>query len=342
VSPDISVVIVSWNGRQFLADCLGALATQQGVDAEVIVVDNGSADGSVEYLRTSFPWARVVALGDNRGFAGGNNAGAREARGRFIAFLNNDTIADPGWLAALRRAVDEPRGFTLVTSRIVYAHDPSIVDSAGDGLLRWGGAFKRLHGAPVSEALESREVFGVCGAAFLMPRALFEELGGFDERFFASHEDVDLSYRARLRGHRCWYAADAIVRHHGSATLGRVSALAVFHGQRNLEWMYVKDTPAALLVRTLPGHLLYNAAAAVHFARLGLLRPFLRGKAAALAGLPRVLRERAQVQRGRTAAAADIWPLLDRRWLTTKLREKRFDVATAGAAPHAQHGEDAS
>ena len=101
-------------------------------------------------------------------------------------------------------------------------------------------------------ARESTEVFGVCGAACLMPKRVFDELGGFDEDFFVSHEDVDLSYRARLLGYRCRYVADAVVRHHGSATIGRVSGFAIFHGQRNLEWLYVKNTPPSLLLTTLP------------------------------------------------------------------------------------------
>jgi GT2 family glycosyltransferase len=159
---------------------------------------------------------------------------------------------------------------------------------------------------------------------------VFEELGGFDEDFFASHEDVDLSYRARLLGYRCRYVADAVVRHQGSATLGRVSAFSVFHGQRNLEWMYVKNTPAALLVRTLPGHLVYTAAAGAHFARAGLLGTFVRAKVAALAGMARVLRKRAQVQRTRRVGASAIWPLLESRWLSAKIREKRFDLGLAG------------
>ena len=339
MTPDVSVVIVTWNGRQYLDACLSAVAAQRDVDAETILVDNGSTDGTVEFVRATYPWVRVVALSGNRGFTGGNNAGAAEARGRMLAFLNNDTVPEDGWLAALRRGVDEAHGFALATSRIVYMHDPGTVDSAGDGLLRWGGAFKRQHGAPVGEVLESCEVFGVCGAAFMMPKALFDELGGFDDTFFASHEDVDLSYRARLRGYRCRYVADAVVRHHGSATLGRVSRFAVFHGQRNLEWMYVKDTPGWLLARTLPGHLLYNGAAALHFARLGLLGTFLRAKAAAMAGLPRVLRARRAIQETRTVGASAIWPLLDKRWIATKLREKRFDVSTAtGRSPHKGSG----
>jgi GT2 family glycosyltransferase len=323
------VVIVTWNGRQYLDACLRAVQAQEGVRAEVVLVDNASSDGTAAYVRARFPDVRLVQLEENRGFAGGNNAGAREARGEFLAFLNNDTIADPGWLRALRAGIDAPSGFVLATSRIVYMHDPSVIDSAGDGLFRSGGAFKRHHGDRAEAASQPMEVFAMCGAACLIRRAAFEEIGGFDEDFFASHEDVDLSYRARLRGYRCRYMPDALVRHHGSATIGTISRFAVFHGQRNLEWVFLKNTPASLLLRTLPGHLLYNAAAAAHFARLGLLGTFLKAKAAALTGLPSVLRKRASIQRASRVGAKGIEPHLDRRWLAAKLSEKRFDVGLA-------------
>jgi GT2 family glycosyltransferase len=328
--PLASIVIVSWNGRQYLEPCLTAVAAQQGVDAETILVDNGSTDGTVAFVRERFPWVRSIELKDNHGFAGGNNAGVREARGRFVVLLNNDTVPEPGWLQALLRGRDAGGPHALATSRIVYMHDPRVIDSAGDGLLRWGGAFKRHHGASVDAAMESGEVFGVCGAACVIPRQVFDELGGFDEDFFVSHEDVDLSYRARLLGYPCRYVADAVVRHHGSVTLGRVSPFAVFHGQRNLEWMYLKNTPAWLLLRTMPGHLVYTAAAAVHFTRSGLLGPFLRAKWSALAGLPRLLRKRGHVQRTRRVGADAIWPLLEPRWLAMKRREKQFDLGLAG------------
>jgi GT2 family glycosyltransferase len=325
VSVDASIIIVNWNGRRFLAPCLDAVRAQAGVTHETILVDNGSEDGSVAFVRQHYPWVRVVALQRNRGFAGGNNAGAAVAEGRELVFLNNDTEAGPGWLRALCAGVDEPAGVLLASSRVVYMHDPDVLDSAGDGVLRWGGAFKWHHGAPVTAAPESREVFAVCGAACLVRRRVFEELGGFDDTFFASHEDVDLSYRARLRGYRCRYVADAVVRHHGSATLGRLSEFAVFQGQRNLEWMYLKNTPGRLLARTLPGHAVYTAAAAVHFARTGHLGTFLRAKAAALAGLPRVWRARRAVQAARVVPAGAIAALLERDWLGIKRREKRFD-----------------
>ena len=332
MSPDVSVVIATWNGRQYLDACLLALQAQQGVNAEIILVDNGSSDGTPAYVRSRFPDVRLVPLGENRGFAGGSNIGAREARGEYVAFLNNDTVADPAWLRALRGGIDSASRSLLVTSRIVYMHDPSVIDSAGDGAFRWGGAYKRLHGDRAENAAQPMEVFGVCGAACLMPKAVFDELGGFDDDFFASHEDVDLSYRARLRGYRCRYVPDAIVRHHGSATLGTISTFAVFHGQRNLEWVFLKNTPGSLLLRTLPGHLVYNAAAAAHFARLGLLGTFLRAKGAAVARLPAVMRKRAAIQAAARVGSAAIEPHLDRGWLTAKVREKRFDVGLAEQA----------
>jgi GT2 family glycosyltransferase len=328
--PEISLVIVTWNGHKYLDVCLAAVAAQQDVDVETILVDNASTDGTGEYVRDRYPWVRLVSLSANRGFAGGNNAGVRVASGRLVAFLNNDTAADAGWLRALKHGLDEAKGFALATSRIVYMHDSRVIDSAGDGMLRWGGAFKRFHGASVAEAAESAEVFGACGAAFMMPRKVFDELGGFDDHFFNSHEDVDLSYRARLRGYRCRYIADAVVRHHGSGTLGTLTPYAVFQGQRNLEWCYLKNTPGSLLVRTLPGHVIYNAAAAAHFARLGLLGTFLRAKFAAAAGLPRVMRQRRQIQRARRVDARQIASHLDSGWLAVKRREKRFDIGVAG------------
>ena len=327
--PEVSVVILTWNGRVYLEPCLNAVLAQQDVEFEVIVVDNASTDGTSEMMRARYPQVRFVPLPSNVGFAAGNNAGVREARAPLVAFLNNDTVPDPLWLTSLRRAVRPDSGFALATSRVVYMHDPAVIDSAGDGVLRWGGAYKRHHGGSAELAASSGEVFGVCGAACMMPRAVFDDIGGFDEHFFASHEDVDLSYRARLLGYRCWYEATAVVRHHGSATLGRVSRNAVFFGQRNLEWMYLKNTPDGLLWRTLAGHVLYDVAAAAYFARHGLLGTFLRAKGAALRGVPRIMRQRRTIQRRRSVESSAIETLLDREWLSVKRREKRFDTRLA-------------
>ena len=325
MTPEVSIIIVSWNGRNHLEACLSSIANQREVNIETILVDNGSTDQTVEFVQEKFPWVRLVCLDSNRGFAGGNNAGACEARGQYLVFLNNDTVVESGWLRALQDGLNESHGFVMSTSRIVYMHDPSKIDSAGDGMTRAGGAFKRLHGYPVADALESCEVFGACGGACLIVKSVIDELGGFDEDFFLSHEDVDLSYRARLLGYRCRYVSNAVVRHHSSATLGRRSRLAIFHSQRNLEWVYFKNTPLFLLFWTLPSHFIYNLVAAVHFTRLGFLDTFLSAKINAFFGFRQILRKRFVVQRSRKLSVRTLLRFLEPRWLSLKLREEYFD-----------------
>ncbi|MEQ1896716.1 MAG: glycosyltransferase family 2 protein [Vicinamibacterales bacterium] len=327
--PEVSLVIVTWNGRQHLEACLDAVAAQDGPVHETVLVDNASIDGTEAFVRERYPWVRIVRLPTNAGFAGGSNAGARAARGRYLVFLNNDTVVQGGWLRALREGLDEAKGVAMATSLVVYMDAPAVIDSAGDGMTRAGGAFKRLHGRRAELAARSEEVFGACGAAFIVPTALFLVMGGFDEDFFASHEDVDFSYRAQLRGWRCRYVAEAVVHHKGSATLGRIKSGQVFLAQRNSEWLYWKNTPGPLLVRSGLDHVVYNLAAAVHFARLGLLGTFLRAKWAALAGLGPLLRKRAEVQRARTVSSGEIWRKLEPRWLRLKLSEEKFEIAIA-------------
>lgn len=330
----ISVIVLNYNGRRWLHGCLDALGAQRGAPPfEVLVVDNASTDGSPEVVRQyasehatrslrAFGELRLVETGANLGFAAGNNAGARVAAGACLAFLNNDTEVEPDWLARLHAALEERPAFAMATSRLVFMDAPSVVDSAGDGYLRAGGAFKHGYGASIEGSLESREVFGVCGGAFMVRRAVYEALGGFDEGFFMVYEDVDLSYRARLRGHRCWYAADAVVRHAVSGTLGAASPMAVFYGQRNLEWTWLKNTPWPLLLRTAVPHAIYSAAGIAHHARSGRLVPAVKGKLSALAGLPRVLKARRAVQRAAVAQAPALEKLMEPRWLAIKRREK--------------------
>jgi GT2 family glycosyltransferase len=325
-TPDVSVIVLNYNGRSHLEMCLRAVHAQQNVALECILVDNGSIDGSVAFVRERFPWVRLVELDHNTGFATGNNRGAEVATGRLLAFLNNDTRPDAHWLAALCSGLDEQHGIAFATSRIVYMQDPTMIDSAGDSVTRSGGAFKRGHGDAAAKYLEPCEVFGACGAAFVMPRALFNDVGGFDEDFFLSHEDVDLSYRLRLRGYRCMYVPDSIVHHAVSATLGRVSDNSIYYGQRNLEWLYLKNTPLKLLLLSLPLHLVYVAAAAIYFATMGKLRVFAAAKWAAFKGVPRAWSKRRAVQASRRASDAEIWAKLEPGWLRVKVREKRFDT----------------
>jgi GT2 family glycosyltransferase len=332
--PNISVVIVNYNGRRWLADCLDALAAQTDAPPfETIVVDNASGDGSVEIARGRSPTIQVVALDRNLGFAAGNNAGAARAAGEWIAFLNNDTVPAPDWVARLSAAAETHPAFALFTSRIVFMHDRAQIDSAGDGYFLAGGAFKHGHGAAAAGYAASGEVFGACGGAFMIGARTFGDLGGFDESFFMVYEDVDLSYRARLQGLRVWYAADAVVAHAGSASSGVQSPLTVFHGQRNLEWTWLKNTPARLLTMTALSHVVYSVAGVLHYVRAGRGAAALRGKLAALAGVPAILRARRGVQAASRVTPVEVAALMERRWLARKRREKAFD--TARAAPRA-------
>lgn len=333
---DISVIVLTYNGRANLMRCLTALQRQRlepGLRVEIMLADNASSDGSSEFAVAHFPDVRVVRFETNHGYTGGNNRAAALAGGDWLVFLNDDTEPDDDWLAALVRASRLHPATGLLTSRIVFMHDTETLDSAGDEVSRWGGAWKRGHGQPVSTAPVTEEVFGACGGAFMIRRTLFGSLGGFDEDFFLSHEDVDLSYRARLAGERCLYVADAIVAHAVSASLGRSSARSVYYGQRNLEWVFVKNTPAALLPIALPLHAVYLAAGAAYFLSIGHGRTFFRAKIDALRGIRRVLGARRRVQATRRLPAHAVWRLLSPGFLGVKLREKRADRRLARQSP---------
>ena len=182
--PQVSVIVLNYNGGRWLAGCLDALRAQHDAPSfEILVVDNASTDDSLA-IAADYPGVMAIQNGRNLGFAAGNTAGARLATGRWLAFLNNDTQPAAGWLASLCRPLSERPDVAATTSRLVFLDDPTTIDSAGDGYLRAGGAYKHGHRAPAAGHLQSGEVFGACGAAFANRREVLEERGGFDEQFF--------------------------------------------------------------------------------------------------------------------------------------------------------------
>ena len=310
--PTVAVVIVNLNAGAYLARTLDALAAQTAPPKRVILVDQGSTDGSLEGIEERFGFVELVRPGENLGFAGGNNLAVRMADDcDWVALLNPDAFPRPDWLERLLEAAEREPGYAMLTSTLVLAGDPDRLDGTGDVYHTSGLAFRRDHGRLLSDAGRATgEVFAASGAAALYRRDAFLEVGGFDERFFCFLEDVDLAFRLRLAGRRCLYVSDAIVEHVGSATTGRVSEFTIFHSHRNLVWTYVKNMPGALFWLYLPAHVFVNLAAVVGFSVHGQARAVLRAKHAALVGLPEMLAERRRLQGGRQVGARELRRLM--------------------------------
>ena len=314
--PLISVIIVAWNSKNYLTACLDRLVPQTFCDFEVVVVDNGSVDHAVDKLEEKYPSLalRLEKLPVNYGFAAANNIGARLAHGQWLALLNADAFPEPDWLERLLEATEKyPNAF--FASQQIQVNHSGLLDGEGDVYHVSGLAWRRNYGFPVQEKQEVEEIFSPCGAAALYPRQAFLDAGGFDEDYFSYQEDVDLGFRLRLRGLRCFYVPRAVVRHVGSATFGINSDFAFYHSHRNLVWTFVKNMPGILFWRYLCAHLFLNLVYLVLYTirRRGIV--VWKAKLDALRGLPKAVQKRKLIQKNRKATSADILRIMERGWL---------------------------
>ena len=312
MSPSVTVVIPNWNGAHLLPDCLGSLSRQTYRDFETIVVDNASTDASRELIRVQFPEVRVLTLPKNVFFAGAVNAGIRASVSEFVALLNNDTEAEPDWLAALVQALREHPSAGLAASKMLLYDRRDVLNSAGD--------LYRTDGTPGNRGVweidrgqydGARLVFGACGGAALYRRAMLDDIGLFDEDFVGYCEDVDLNFRAQLAGYQCVFVPEARIYHRLSATGG--GPIASFLCGRNFISVIVKDVPGPLLRRYLPRIIaaqLRLGWQSLRHVREPAARARLRGQLAALPALPAMLRKRRRIQAGRRVDLAYLEGLL--------------------------------
>lgn len=308
--PKVTIVVPAWNSRRWLAGCFAALARQSFRDFAVVVVDNGSTDGSIEEVRRRHPEAEVVSFPVNRGFAVAANAGIASSASPYVALLNADTEPRPGWLAALVEGLEgSPEDVGAVASKMLRMENPELVDDAGDVLSRYGSAIKRGHGEPAVLYDRPAEVFSVCAGAALYRRSFLNEAGLFDPRFESYLEDVDLGLRGRLWGYRYLFVPEAEVLHHGHGSdlpSGRYIALMT----RNRLLLVTKNLPARLFLahwrQLLFGQLYFFVV---------YRRPLrsLQGYAWFLRGLRPALGERRRLANGRQvdARAIDGWLVRD-------------------------------
>ena len=308
----VTVVIPNWNGTRFLKLCLSSLRHQSFRDFETIVVDNGSEDDSLGFVAENFPEVETIALGENRGIAVAFNIGIEASESEYVVLLNNDTEQDPGWLETLVRAAEDHPESGLFASKLVDFHDRRVLDGAGDAMRLSGLPYRLGHGERDRGQFDTPcYVFGACAAAALYRKSLFEEVGLFDEDFVSYCEDGDLSFRAQLAGHRCFYVPDAVVYHMGSAsTGGKRSPTATRLGTRNSLSLLVKDLPLSAVPHILPFFALGQLARLLTAAATGSLRAHLEGLVGAWRHLPLMLEKRAEIQKRKQLPDADVRKLL--------------------------------
>lgn len=320
--PEMSVIVVNWNGKHFLEVCLGALRRQRYRDFETILVDNGSTDGSVEYVRAEFPEVNVVSLSENCGFTGGNIRGYEKAQGELIVLLNNDTEAHPGWLERISEASrDYPEAGSFASKMLLF-DERRRIDLCGFALTVAGTSTAlgrgELNGPRWSQP---RKVFGACAGAAAYRRSMLEDIGFFDPDLFMIYEDMDLSFRAQLRGYECVFVPGAIVYHHLSATSGKYPARKAYFSQRNIEFAYLKNMPLELMIRAFPQRLLYELGGAAYFLKQGAGTAFVRAKVDVMRHLPSLLRKRREIQRERTLTNSQLRALMQKDWFGPKWKK---------------------
>lgn len=313
MATEISVIIPNWNGRPYLETCLNSLEGQDFSGYEVIVVDNGSWDGSVEFVKRRFPKTGIIALEANRGFSRAVNEGIQRARGRYILLLNNDVEADPGLLRHLHGAITASRDADYYACRMMDFGNRELIDGIGDGFPRKGKAFRIGHGAKYGPSFNRRRrVFGACAGAAFYKRTLFEKVGLFDEDFFAYHEDADWNFRANLMGYRCHYIPRAVVYHMGSSTTGGlVNEFTVFYNIRNMINVIAKNMPTVLLFKYFPRILWGQVESFVRYCVVQRYwRSYFTGLFDALRLSSKMLKKRKEIQRRRSISISQLEGLL--------------------------------
>lgn len=315
----VSVVIVNWNRKELLAECLSGLKQQEGISCSIIVVDNGSTDGSAAYVNMHHPDIDLIALPENTGFAVANNIAIERIETEYTALLNNDAVPDPNWLHHLVAALDIYPEAGFAASRMLFYDAPDRIDRTGDAYTLAGTGWLRGRGKDAGCYHQREWVFGACAGAAIYRTRMLRDLGGFDEDFFLLYEDVDLSFRAQLKGYQCLYVPEAVVYHKASASIVNDSPTSVYFSHRNLEWTYIKNMPARLILLTLLPHMIYNLASAIFFVLQGRGIEYSKAKLDTVCGLKKILKKRKQIQKQRITTDRYIFSLFEKEYLFPRL-----------------------
>ncbi len=250
---EISIIIPNYNGMAFLEGVLGSLECQTNEDFDVILVDNGSTDGSGAFVAANYPWVRMIQLPENFGFCKAVNEGIRVSRSPYVLLLNNDTEVETDFVAEMLAAITRHKNAFSCSAKMVQYHDRDRLDDAGNYYCALGWSFARGKGRDIHTFDREERVFAACGGAAIYRKKIFEEIGYFDEEHFAYLEDVDIGYRARIYGYENWYAPKAVVYHVGSGTSGsRYNQFKTRYSSRNNVYLIYKNMPFLQIILNLP------------------------------------------------------------------------------------------
>lgn len=324
----ISVIIVNYNGYDVIQDCLQALERQTFKEFEIVIVDNGSTDNSLDYLNryksnsSSVRPIKLATLSQNLGFSGGNIEGLRHAEGEFIALLNNDTEPHERWLEELVKEIGSISDIGICASMLIE-HGSEVVDSAGDGFSAALKGFKRGEGRNKVHFNTQELVFGACAGAALYKREMLNEIGFLDDDFFLIYEDTDLNFRAQLAGWKVLYVPTAVVYHKVRSTIGVMSDTATYYSIRNSELVKFKSVPAIILLRCLPELIISTITEFFYFAvkhkKTGL---YFKAKIDAFKMFPQMLRKRKEVMKTRKVSDKYLLSIMTPVWQGDFFRAK--------------------
>lgn len=308
----VAVVIPNWNGAGVIGACIDSLQSQS-VDCRIIVVENASTDGSLEFIQKTYPSVEVLPQKQNLGFAGGVNAGIRNALKDgfgFVALLNNDAVAHNDWLKHLLESLRADDTIGIATCKLMDA-DGAHIDSTGEQHTTWGLPYPRNRGAETKEAHNKpEEVFGASGGASLYRASMLKEIGLFDEDFFAYYEDVDISFRAQLADWKVLYEPKAEAYHATGSTSSKIKGFTTYQTFKNQPMLFWKNVPAGLLPKMLPRFTVTYTSIYISSLLGGRGWPATKGIVRALSLLPKKLIERRKIQKNRKVSTEYISSIL--------------------------------
>ncbi|MBU3143461.1 glycosyltransferase family 2 protein [Clostridium sp. CF012] len=282
----VSIIIPNYNGLKYIKGCLDSLAIQCFQNVEIIIVDNDSQDGSCEFISENYPQIKLLSLKENYGFSKAVNEGIKASNCEYVVLLNNDTEVEEVWLENLVNCIEQDEKIFSCCSKMVRFSERDKIDDAGDEYTILGWAYKRGDGAVLNKYNKSERIFSSCAGAAIYRKKLFEEIGYFDEDFFAYMEDVDISYRANIQGYKNIYCSEALVYHIGSATSGsKYNSFKVRLAARNNIYVFLKNMPIYQMLINSPFLFIGWIIKVLFFYKKGFYKEFLKGSKDAFSNL---------------------------------------------------------